>query len=78
MNDQALLIISIMTEKWFRKIVFIFNLSGVYCNTVNNFWFKDTVNFLNIRTPKKFVVITQKFELFGSTIQTMQTEWQTV
>ena len=30
MNDhQALLIISIMTEEWFRKIVFIFNLTGV-------------------------------------------------
>ena len=27
-----------------------------------------TVNFLNIRTPKKFVVITLKFELCGSTI----------
>ena len=26
-----------------------------------------TVNFLNIRTPKKFVVITLKFELCGST-----------
>ena len=24
---------------------------------------------LNIRTPKKFVVITQKFELCGSTIE---------
>ena len=42
----------------------------------------DTVIFLNIRTPKKFVVINLKFELCGSTIeewvQTMQTEWQTV
>ena len=28
-----------------------------------------TVNFLNIWTPKKFVVITQKFELCGSTIE---------
>ena len=28
-----------------------------------------TVNFLNIRTPKKFVVITLKFELRGSTRQ---------
>ena len=41
-----------------------------------------TVNFLNIRTPKTFVVITLKFELCGSIIeswvQTMQTEWQTV
>ena len=27
-----------------------------------------TVNFLNIGTPKTFVVITLKFELFGSTI----------
>ena len=26
-----------------------------------------TVNFLNIRTPKTFVVITLKFELCGST-----------
>ena len=28
-----------------------------------------TVMFLNIRTPKKFVVITLKFELCGSTIE---------
>ena len=28
-----------------------------------------TVNFLNIRTPKTFVVITLKFELCGSTIE---------
>ena len=28
-----------------------------------------TVNFLNIRTPKTFVVITLKFELFGFTIE---------
>ena len=28
-----------------------------------------TVNFLNIRTPKKFVVITLKFELCGSVIE---------
>ena len=29
----------------------------------------NTVNFLNIRTPKTFVVITLKFELYGSTIE---------
>ena len=28
-----------------------------------------TVNFLNIRTPKQFVVITLKFELCGSTTE---------
>ena len=28
-----------------------------------------TVNFLNIRTPQKFIVITLKFELCGSTIE---------
>ena len=28
-----------------------------------------TVNFLNIRTPRKFVIITLKFELCGSTIE---------
>ena len=28
-----------------------------------------TVHFLNIRTPQKFVVITLKFELCGSTIE---------
>ena len=28
-----------------------------------------TVNFLNIRTPKKIVVITLKFELCGSTTE---------
>ena len=28
-----------------------------------------TVNFLNIPTPKKFVVITLKFELCGSTME---------
>ena len=30
-----------------------------------------TVNFLNIWTPKKFVVITLKFELCGSTMRVM-------
>ena len=30
---------------------------------------KGTVNFLNIRTPKKYVLITLKFELCGSTIE---------
>ena len=30
---------------------------------------KFTVNFLNIWTPKEFVVITLKFELCGSTIE---------
>ena len=29
----------------------------------------STINFLNIRTLKKFVVITLKFELCGSTIE---------
>ena len=29
----------------------------------------NTVNVLNIRRPKKFVVITLKFELCGSTIE---------
>ena len=29
----------------------------------------DTENLLNIRTPKKIVVITLKFELCGSTIE---------
>ena len=32
-----------------------------------SFW-TDTINFLNIRTSEIFVVITPKFELFGSTI----------
>ena len=31
----------------------------------------NTVNFLNIRTPKKFVVITLKFELCGSTLRVL-------
>ena len=31
--------------------------------------YTSTVNSLNIRTPKKFVVITLKFELCGSTIE---------
>ena len=30
-----------------------------------------TVNFLNIRTPKKIVVITLKFEVCSSTIRVM-------
>ena len=30
---------------------------------------QTTVNFLNIRAPKKFVVIPLKFELCGSTIE---------
>ena len=29
----------------------------------------STVNFLNIRTPKKIVVITLKLELYGSTVE---------
>ena len=29
MDDRALLIISIMAKKWFRKILFVFNLTGV-------------------------------------------------
>ena len=73
-------------------------LHSVYvCNSLTKCWLKlismfkiwtllipkySTVNFLNIRTPKKFVVITLEFELYGSIIQswvqTMQTEWQTV
>ena len=32
---------------------------------------RSTVNFLNIRTPKKIVVITLKFKLCGSTIRVM-------
>ena len=36
------------------------------CTVVNIVY---TVNFLNIRTPKIFVVITLKFELCGSTIE---------
>ena len=32
---------------------------------------KPTVNFLNIRTPKQFVVITLKFELCGTNIRVM-------
>ena len=51
MNDQALLIISIMTEKWFRKIVF--NLTGVHmCSlilyAINKnvfFYMPDTIGF---------------------------------
>ena len=40
-------------------------------NFLSNFadCYHGTVNFLNIRTPKKFVVITLKFELCGSTIE---------
>ena len=42
----------------------------------------STVNFLNIRTPKKFVVITLKVEQDGFSlekcIQKMQRELQTV
>ena len=30
MNDEALLIIPIMRENWFRKILFIFNLTVIY------------------------------------------------
>ena len=41
------------------------NISRVINNLKNDF----TVIFLNIRTPKKFVVITLKFELCGSTIE---------
>ena len=39
------------------------------CETRPRIWTVITVNFLNIRTPQKFVVITLKFELCGSTIE---------
>ena len=35
----------------------------------HHYRFQATASFLNIRTPKKFVVITLKFELCGSTIE---------
>ena len=60
----------------------VLNQQEIYGEELNLFANKDmhkevrytthnviTVNFLNIRTPKLFVVITLKFELCGSTIE---------
>ena len=44
----------------------LFSESELYFSSSQS---ESTVNFLNIRTPKKFVVITLKFELCGSTIE---------
>ena len=41
----------------------------LYMHSANSKAGNSTVNFLNIRTPKKFVVITLKFEPCGSTIE---------
>ena len=40
---------------------------GELTDMLNNF--VCTINFLNIRTPKTFVVIALKFKLCGSTIE---------
>ena len=42
---------------------------GLWLSLVYHLTGVNTVNFLNIRTPKTFVVITLKFELYGSTIE---------
>ena len=42
---------------------------GFWLSVVYHLTGVNTVNFLNIRTPKTFVVITLKFELYGSTIE---------
>ena len=47
----------------------VYTVCGGYKNKKNMLLGFDTVNFLNIRTPKKFVVITLKFELCGYTIE---------
>ena len=54
--------------------LFVFNLdllTELANNIINKHLIKCaiTVNFLNIRTPKKLIVITLKFELCGSTIK---------
>ena len=65
-----------------KKYCTTFHLHFIWFNRI--FWNFDmvTVNFLNIRTPKIFVLITLKFELCCSTVElcvpTMQMEWQTV
>ena len=48
-------------------LMFVVFLSRLVIRTDVEFDF--IVNFLNIRTPKKFVLITLKFELCGSTIE---------
>ena len=55
-----------------QKINASYNIEGTVIDNVENikyFGITITVNFLNIRTPKQFVVITLKFELCGSTIE---------
>ena len=59
---------------FFFYFVRTFLLLGLEMTDVNHLWMPSreiphTVNFLNIQTPKTFVVITLKFELCGSTIR---------
>ena len=56
-------------EKTFQVSTKFTRERAIHQKQEGNILFKDTVNFLNIRTPKKFVVITLKFELCGSTIE---------
>ena len=57
------------------KILFLVSKDGLNGSSKEQICFNGhcfsicTVNFLNIRTPKTFVVITLKFELCGSTIE---------
>ena len=50
----------------FSRDVAHLRLALLYLQKITSF---TTVNFLSIRTPKQFVVITLKFELYGSTIE---------
>ena len=55
------------TELKMPPNVIMLMFDGKYCFSL--YHKTHTVNFLNVRTPKKFVVITLKFELCGYTIE---------
>ena len=54
---------SYIIEKTYAVFIFTLLVSAFVVRCI------PTVNFLNIRTPQKFVLITLKFELCGSTIE---------
>ena len=67
-----MIFISIYISLFFFSTCFLLLVNYVFHlhQAKPNQWIKlGTVNFLNIRTPKKFVVITLKIELCGSTIE---------
>ena len=52
-----------------RPVLEVVHFRHIHCMWSNAFYSDTTVNFLNIRTPQKLVVITLLFELCGSIIE---------